>query len=84
MDKLKIVRPLKTRYFGDIGDVVIGRVSEIANKKWKIDIQGFEYAYLHINAVKLEEIQVALPATQDGGRRDQHAQVHGGRRPAGG
>ena len=58
MDKLKIVKPLKTRYFGDLGDVVIGRVTEIANKKWKIDIQGFEFAYLHINAVKLEEIQV--------------------------
>lgn len=58
MDKLKIVRPLKSRYFGDVGDVVVGRVAEIANKKWRIDIRGFEYAYLHINAVKLEEVQV--------------------------
>ena len=58
MDKLKLVNPLKTRYFGEVGDVVIGRVVEIANKKWKIDILGFEFAYLHINAVKLEEIQV--------------------------
>ncbi len=52
------VIPLKSRYQGDTGDVVIGRVVEIVNKKWRIDIQGYDYANLHINAVRLEDIQV--------------------------
>lgn len=54
------VLPLKSRYLGDAGDVVIGRVTEIINKKWRIDIQGYDLANLHINAVKLEDIQVFL------------------------
>ncbi len=58
MNKLISVLPLKSRYFGDVGDVVIGRVVEIINKKWKIEIESFDFAYLHINAVKLEDIQV--------------------------
>ena len=32
------VVPLKQRYIAETGDVVIGRVLEIANKKWIIDI----------------------------------------------
>lgn len=32
------VKPLKTRYKGETGDVVIGRVVEITNKKWLLDI----------------------------------------------
>lgn len=58
VNKLITVEPLKSRYLGDNGDVVIGRVCEIMNKKWKIDIQGYDYAYLHINSIMLEDIQV--------------------------
>ncbi len=57
-NKLIIVKPLKRQYQGEIGDVVIGRVVEISNKKWKIDIGSSDMAHLHINAVKLEDIQV--------------------------
>ena len=42
---------------GDNGDVVIGRVVEIMNKKWKIDLQCYDYGYLHINAIMLEDAQ---------------------------
>ena len=55
-NKLVNVNPLKSWFFGDSGDVVIGRVVEISNKKWKIDINGFNFALLHINAVKLDDI----------------------------
>ena len=53
------VLPLKARYLGDNGDVVIGRVGEIMNKKWRVDIQGYDYAYLHINAIMLEDVLVS-------------------------
>ena len=33
-----LVLPIKTRYKGELGDVVVGRVVEIVNKKWVIDI----------------------------------------------
>lgn len=56
MNKLISVLPLKSWYFGDVGDVVIGRVVEIVSKKWKVDIDSYDFGYLHINAVKLEDI----------------------------
>lgn len=37
-NKLVSVKPLKSRYYAKVGDIVIGRVREIVNKKWKVDI----------------------------------------------
>lgn len=43
-NKLISVAPLKTRYKGVVGDLVVGKVKEIVNKKWKIDIDSYEMA----------------------------------------
>lgn len=56
-DKLVSVIPLKSRYSCKTGDIVIGRVTEIHNKKWKIDIDSSDSASLHLNAIKLPEEQ---------------------------
>ena len=39
VNKLVSVRPLRTRYVPETGDVVLGRVTEIAGKRWKLDIR---------------------------------------------
>lgn len=56
-DRLVSVVPLKSRYVCKTGDIVIGRVTEILNKKWKVDIASSDAASLHLNAVKLPEEQ---------------------------
>jgi len=56
-NKLISVEPLKDRYKGTIGDLIVGRVKEIVGKKWKVDIDSYELATLNLNAVKLPEIQ---------------------------
>lgn len=56
-NKFFSVEPLKSRFSGVAGDVVIGRVVQILNKKWLIDIEGAQRASLNINAVRLEDIQ---------------------------
>lgn len=37
VNKLILVRPLKTRYNGEVGDVVVGRITELQQKRWKVD-----------------------------------------------
>jgi len=56
-NKLISVKPLKSRYQAKVGDIVIGRVKEIVNKKWKVDVHSHEDATLHLNSIKLPEIQ---------------------------
>jgi len=35
INKLVCVRALKTRYSGEVGDVVVGRIKEVQQKRWK-------------------------------------------------
>ena len=39
VNKLVSVRSIKGRYTPAVGDIVVGRVTEVGSKRWKIDIQ---------------------------------------------
>lgn len=41
------------RYNGETGDVVVGRVVEVANNRWKLDVNGRQHAVLQIGSVSL-------------------------------
>lgn len=53
VNKLISVKPLRTRYSPEIGDVVVGRVTEIVNKKWRINLNSRQEASLQLSAVNL-------------------------------
>ena len=36
VNKLISVTPLKTKYQAEIGDVVVGRITEVQQKRWKV------------------------------------------------
>lgn len=53
VNKLMSVRPLRTRYSGDIGDVVVGRISEVGQRRWKVDINSRQDAVLLLSSIFL-------------------------------
>ncbi|KAJ8325147.1 hypothetical protein BDV3_007282 [Batrachochytrium dendrobatidis] len=53
VNKLISVKPLKSRYNGEIGDVVVGRISELGPKRWKVDIKGRQHAVLLLSSINL-------------------------------
>ncbi|CAE8647284.1 unnamed protein product, partial [Polarella glacialis] len=53
VNKLLYVRPLKTRYVGAVGDVVVGRIVEVQTERWAVDVGTAQLAYLHIGAIQL-------------------------------
>ena len=53
VNKLVSVRPLRTRYVPETGDVVLGRVVDIAGKRWKLDAGGRQDAIQLGTAVHL-------------------------------
>lgn len=61
-NKLIIVDPLRNKYVPQIGDIVVGKVHEvffistqIANKRWKVDIRAASFAYLSLNSTYIPE-----------------------------
>ncbi|CDI78031.1 exosome complex exonuclease, putative [Eimeria acervulina] len=54
VNRLVYVRALKSRYEANVGDVVIGRVTDIANGKWYLDVGAARLAVLSVAAVCLD------------------------------
>ena len=54
VNKLVIVRPLRSRYTGELGDVVVGRVRDVGSKRWRVDVGSRQDAVLMLSSVNLE------------------------------
>ncbi|CAM9279056.1 unnamed protein product [Phaeothamnion confervicola] len=53
INKLITVRPVKSRYIGEVGDLVVGRITDVANKRWKVDLRAHKDAVLALSSVNL-------------------------------
>src|SRR5690348_4004035 len=54
VNKLVTVRTLRSRYTGEVGDVVVGRVREVGSKRWRVDVGSRQDAVLMLSSVNLE------------------------------
>lgn len=53
VNKLISVRPLKSRYFGEVGDVIVGRITEVQQRRWKVDTNSRMDSALLLSSVNL-------------------------------
>lgn len=65
VNKLITVRPLKTRYNPEVGDVVVGRITQVCQKLWKVDVGGRLFASLHLHSVNLPGGELRRKSIED-------------------
>ena len=65
VNKLISVIPLKTKYQGEIGDVVVGRITEVQQKRWKVDVNGRLDAILQLSSVNLPGGELRRRSAED-------------------
>ncbi|KAI0064062.1 hypothetical protein BV25DRAFT_1801041 [Artomyces pyxidatus] len=53
VNKLVTVRALRTRYNPEVGDLVIGRITEVQPRRWKVDANSRQDAVLMLSSVNL-------------------------------
>ncbi|KAF8489880.1 exosome complex exonuclease rrp4 [Russula emetica] len=53
VNKLVTVRALRTRYNPEVGDLVIGRITEVQPRRWKVDANARQDAVLMLSSVNL-------------------------------
>lgn len=53
VNKLISIKPLKSRYVGEIGDVVVARITEVQQKRWKVNTNSRLDSILFLAAVNL-------------------------------
>jgi exosome complex component RRP4 len=55
VNKLVYVRGLRARYKPEVGDIVVGRVIEIAQKRWKLEINFSQDAVLMLSSMNMPD-----------------------------
>uniref|UniRef100_A0A6M2DFS3 Exosome complex component RRP4 n=1 Tax=Xenopsylla cheopis TaxID=163159 RepID=A0A6M2DFS3_XENCH len=65
VNKLISVRPLKSRYVGEIGDVVVGRITEVQQKRWKVDTNSRLDSALLLSSVNLPGGELRRRSVED-------------------
>ncbi|PWW72674.1 hypothetical protein C7212DRAFT_226341 [Tuber magnatum] len=53
INKLLSVKPLHARYAPEIGDLVVGRITEVQSKRWRVDINSTLAAHLLLSSINL-------------------------------
>ncbi|XP_061341365.1 exosome complex component RRP4 homolog [Gastrolobium bilobum] len=55
VNKLVYVRALRSRYKPEVGDIVIGRVVEVAQKRWRLEINYSQDAVLMLSSMNMPD-----------------------------
>lgn len=53
VNKLVSVKPLRTRYNAEIGDVIVGRIIEVGSKRWRVDTNSKQDTVLLLSSINL-------------------------------
>ncbi|KAK4049524.1 Exosome complex component rrp4 [Microbotryomycetes sp. JL201] len=55
VNKLVSVKPLRTRYRPEVGDLVIGRIAEVGPRRWKVEAHAAQNAVLMLSSINLPD-----------------------------
>ncbi|XP_043719349.1 exosome complex component RRP4 homolog [Telopea speciosissima] len=55
VNKLVYVRALRARYKPEVGDIIVGRVTEVAPKRWRLEINFSQDAVLMLSSMNLPD-----------------------------
>jgi len=65
VNKLISVKPLKNRYDGQVGEVLVGRISEVQQKRWKVDTNSRLDSVLLLSSVNLPGGELRRRSVED-------------------
>ncbi|XP_056396616.1 exosome complex component RRP4 [Hyla sarda] len=65
VNKLICVRALKTRYNGEVGDIIVGRITEVQQKRWKVDTNSRLDSVLLLSSVNLPGGELRRRSAED-------------------
>lgn len=65
VNNLISIQPLKSRYNGEVGDVVIGRITEVQQKRWKVDTNSRLDSVLLLSSVNLPGGELRRRSAED-------------------
>lgn len=74
VNKLICIHPLKSRYVGEIGDVVVARVLEVQQRRWKVETNSRLDSILQLSSVNLPGGELRRRSAEDEQMMRKHLQ----------
>ncbi|XP_040860433.1 exosome complex component RRP4 isoform X2 [Ochotona curzoniae] len=65
VNKLICVKALKTRYNGEVGDIVVGRITEVQQKRWKVETNSRLDSVLLLSSMNLPGGELRRRSAED-------------------
>uniref|UniRef100_A0A098LYR3 Exosome complex component RRP4 n=1 Tax=Hypsiglena sp. JMG-2014 TaxID=1550645 RepID=A0A098LYR3_9SAUR len=65
VNKLVCVKALKTRYNGEVGDIVVGRITEVQQKRWKVETNSRLESVLLLSSMNLPGGELRRRSAED-------------------
>ncbi|XP_072739380.1 exosome complex component RRP4 isoform X2 [Ciconia boyciana] len=65
VNKLVCVKALKTRYNGEVGDIVVGRITEVQQKRWKVETNSRLDSVLLLSSMNLPGGELRRRSAED-------------------
>ncbi|XP_034995611.2 exosome complex component RRP4-like [Zootoca vivipara] len=65
VNKLVCVKALKTRYNGEVGDIVVGRITEVQQKRWKVETNSRLDSVLLLSSINLPGGELRRRSAED-------------------
>lgn len=65
VNKLISIKPLKSRYVGEIGDVVVARITDVQQKRWKVNTNSRLDSALLLSSVNLPGGELRRRSAED-------------------
>uniref|UniRef100_A0A1I7YN80 Ribosomal RNA-processing protein 4 n=1 Tax=Steinernema glaseri TaxID=37863 RepID=A0A1I7YN80_9BILA len=65
VSKLVSVKPVKSRYVGEVGDVVIGRITSVQQRRWKVDTNSRLDSALLLSSINLRGGELRRKSAED-------------------
>ncbi|KAK0407550.1 hypothetical protein QR680_019258 [Steinernema hermaphroditum] len=65
VSKLVSVKPVKSRYVGEVGDVIIGRITAVQQRRWKVDTNSRLDSALLLSSINLRGGELRRKSAED-------------------
>ena len=52
-DRVICVKPIRSYYRPDVGDVIVGRIVSVDHGRWLVDVNSYQHAVLNLTAINL-------------------------------
>ncbi|XP_055339900.1 exosome complex component RRP4-like [Paramacrobiotus metropolitanus] len=63
--RVVVINPIRSRYIGEIGDIIVGRIIQVGRKAWMVDVGAQRHGILNLGGINLPSGELRRKTEED-------------------